>query len=131
MVVAAGRSPIGKHDYETIEKAIRPNMFYTVVATREGIDIWQGGQNAKRTIHIAAQQIASVRTTDLPLGSGRYPAVQIVFSRKLNFPAGMVVNLPTELTADFFVRLPSRPQRPRPLDEVTQAARDISRALAA
>jgi hypothetical protein len=129
VVVAAGRSRIGKHDYDTIDKSFRANLFYSVVATPAGIDIWQGGRNAKRELHIDADQIASVGTTDLQLGSGRYPAVRIVFAKKLNIPEGMVFNLPTDLTAEFFVRNPSRPQRPRPLDEVTAAAQAISAAL--
>jgi hypothetical protein len=130
IVVPAGRSPIGKNDYTTIDKSFHPNMFYSVVASPAGIDIWQGGRNAKRALHIDASEIASVGTTDLPLGRGRYPAVRVVFSKKLNIPAGMVVNFPTELTADFFVRRPNRPQRPLPLEEVNAAAQAISGALA-
>jgi hypothetical protein len=113
-----------------IDKTFRPNLFYSVVATKAGIDLWQGGRNARRALHIGADEIASVGTTDLALGSGRYPAVRIVFAKKLNIPDGVAFKLPTELSAEFFVRSPSRPQRPRPLSEVTAAAEAISTALA-
>jgi hypothetical protein len=128
-VVAGIRSPIGKNDFDWIDKSFHPNLFYTVVASRTGVDIWQGGRNAKVALHIGPSQISSVGTTDLRLGSGRFPAVQIVFSRHLNVPDAVAAKYPTEFTAEFFVRRPSRPQRPLGLDQVNAAAIAITSAL--
>jgi hypothetical protein len=129
-VVAGIRSPIGKDDFEWIDKSYHPNLFYTVVASRSGVDLWQGGRGAKLALHIEPAQIASIGTTDLRLGSGRFPAVQIVFSHHLNVPAAVAAKYPAEFTAEFFVRRPSRPQRPLGLNEVNAAAAAIASALA-
>jgi hypothetical protein len=47
----------------------------------------------------------------------------------LNVPDAVAAKYPTEFTAEFFVRRPSRPQRPLGLDQVNAAAIAMTSAL--
>jgi hypothetical protein len=130
LVVAAIRSPVGRTDFEWLDPGFHPKLFYSIVVTTSGLDIWEGGRNARRTLHIQRSEIAEIATTNLRLGSGTYPAVSLVFNHKLDVPAAVAAKYPTTFTAEFFVRRPDRPQRPLGLDAVNAATNSMMESLA-
>jgi hypothetical protein len=123
IVIGAARSPLGKHDYVWVSKNAHLNLFYSIVATRQGIEIWQGGRHASRLLKVDRSQISASGTTNLQQGSRQFPAVQLTF---ITGNAGSGVT-----TAAFFVRRPSRPMYPARLENVEFARSQLAGALGA